>query len=160
FGLSDLQSRGPVDQVGPTWDFRYKVARINPYGGREMEQDARTMNRIGAELGHEVRTALLKEHRYPPKPDMAARMENNRKRDELEAKMQMLRIEDTRLRREIESITERMRGEPPEKITQACERQRKWIKESDKVFREYRKELIRLREEAHTLNLPEEGKRE
>ena len=155
FGLNDLRSRGPVGQVGPIWDFRYKDARINPYGGREMERDGRT-DGFNSDLRDEALRALLVEHRNPPKPDMGARIENYQKRDELERKMQDLRNEDSRRRDEIQSIKEQMRGEAADKIEEACEQHWKWIKETDGTFREYRKELMRLRAEAHTLNLPEE----
>ena len=74
--------------------------------------------------------------------------------------MRELRTKDTHVRREIEMIKTSMKGEPKSKIDKAYEKQQKWIKETDGIFREYRKELIRLEKEAHTLNLPDESQKD
>ncbi len=159
FGLNDLEARGSVGLQGPLWDFKYTVARINPYGGRELERDGRTGG-IHNDLRQEALRALLVERKYPPVPDIDARLQNYKKRNELLTKMRELRTKDTQVRREIEMIKTSMKGEPKSKIDKAYEKQQKWIKETDGIFREYRKELIRLEKEAHTLNLPEESRKD
>ncbi len=137
----------------------FRTALVNPYGGRELERDGRT-GKFYNDLREEALRALLVERKYPPRPDIDARMENYKKRNELSTKMRELRTKDTHVRREIEMIKTSMKGEPKSKIDKAYEKQQKWIKETDGIFREYRKELIRLEKEAHTLNLPDESRKD
>ncbi|MBQ9432586.1 MAG: hypothetical protein IJU44_13645 [Kiritimatiellae bacterium] len=137
----------------------FRTALVNPYGGRELERDGRT-GKFYNDLREEALRALLVERKYPPRPDIDARMENYKKRNELSTKMRELRTKDTHVRREIEMIKTSMKGEPKSKIDKAYEKQQKWIKETDGIFREYRKELIRLEKEAHTLNLPDESQKD
>ena len=155
FGLSDLQSRGPAGQVGAIWDFRYKDARINPYGGREMEMDGRAVDRIGRDLRAEALHALLKEKKYPPRPDMVARMENERE-------SKVLRIREQKLRNEMSDIIHQLKNEKkqfkddPRKIQEIEKREKELDTKYLPELKMLNKEIDQLRKEAHTLNLPEE----
>ena len=155
FGLSDLQSRGPVGQVGPIWDFRYKDARINPYGGREMEKDVRT-NSISGDLQDESLQALLEKHRYPPKPDLEARLENRKKQYEMLKEINRCREVNKALRESIKKEEERLKGGNQAEIEKATKGLREKLKESGSRVHHCFDEIERLKKEAHTLNLPEE----
>ena len=155
FGLSDLQSRGPVGQVGPIWDFRYKDARINPYGGREMERDGRT-DGFNSDLRDEALHALLVERRYPPKPDIEARMANFRKQVELNDEIVKAREVNASLREKIRETEERMKEKPKDEVERATMTYRSELTASGDIVRRCSKEISRLKKESHTLNLPEE----
>ncbi|MBP5321978.1 MAG: hypothetical protein J6334_13455 [Kiritimatiellae bacterium] len=157
FGLSDLQSRGPVGQVkDPNWDFRYRIARINPYGGRELEWDERAAT-ITGELHDEALQALLIEHRYPPRPDWEARLANRQKRHDLQVEINRCREVNKGLRESIKKEEIRLKGKNPAEIEIATRTLREKLKASGKRVHECFDELERLKNEAHTLNLPEEG---
>ena len=155
FGLSDLQSRGPVGQVGPIWDFRYKDARINPYGGREMERDGRAVDRIGGDLRKEALQALLNEHKYPPRPDMAARMENERKSKALRKERSEIENVYYPTFRDLDEERVRMQGNP-EKLKEIANKVKELESKYGPRLDELNNQLKELRAEAHTLNLPEE----
>ena len=144
----------------PEFRFSSSDLVLNPYGGRELERDART-NGFNSELRDEVLQALLKEHQYPPKPDIEARMANSEKRIELHREIINVRKEGTVLRKKIKEIEDQMSGKKSQKdIDLATEEYRKRLSDIGDVVQKCTREINRLEEEAHTLNLPEEGKRE
>ena len=159
FELGDLQARGPVGQEGPIWDCRYRIIRINPYGGRELEWDERAAT-ITGELHDEALQALLIEHRYPPRPDWEARLANRQKRHDLQVEINRCREVNKGLRESIKKEESRLKGKNPAEIEKATRTLREKLKASGQRVHECFDELERLKKEAHTLNLPEEGKRE
>ena len=155
FGLSDLQARGSIDKMKPCWDFHFKVARINPYGGRELERDEWAANNIEGDLRGEALQALLKEHKYPPRPDIVARMEN-------EHKSKVLRIREQTLRNEMYDVIHQLQKERqqfkdnPRKLQEIEKRDKELDAKYLPELKQLNKEIERLHKEAHTLNLPEE----
>jgi len=68
-----------------SFSFDYDHALINPTGSPLMELDeAMSGSDIMRGYGRRCLTVLLEEHRYPPRPDMKARLDNRRKWQELE----------------------------------------------------------------------------
>ena len=155
FELGDLQARGPVGQEGPIWDCRYRIIRINPYGGRELEWDERAAT-ITGELHDEALQALLIEHRYPPRPDWEARLANRQKRHDLQVEINRCREVNKGLRESIKKEESRLKGKNPAEIEKATRTLREKLKASGQRVHECFDELERLKKEAHTLNLPEE----
>ena len=153
FGLDDLESRSWVGLQGPRWRFHYDVARINPYGGREMEQDRRT-GRIYSEIRNDALHAFLIDHRLAPKPDITARLYNDSKRKVLEDQRNLIGEEERALRRKMEELQEKQ-GHDHE-VGQNLKVMQDELYRFLPRYRAIDKELKRLDEEAHTLNLPEE----
>lgn len=85
-------------------------------------------------------------------------MANCRKRGELHREIINVRKEGTVLRNKIKEIEDRMSGKKD--IDLATEEYRKRLSDIGGVVQRCTREINRLEEEAHTLNLPEEGKRE
>ena len=147
-------TRGGLD---PKPDFRFLMSSLvlNPYGGREMERDERAINWIGDDLRAEALHALLKEHKYPPRPDMAARMENDRKAKALRKERSEIENVYYPAFRDLDEERVRMQGNP-EKLKEISRK----VKELDSKYGprldELNNQLKVLRSEAHTLNLPEE----
>ena len=153
FGIDDLRIA-----IGPTfthWDFTFSNARINPYGGREMERDGRAVDRIGGDLHEEALHALLKEHKYPPRPDMAARMENERKSKALRKERSEIENVYYPAFRDLDEERVRMQGNP-EKLQEIANKVKELESKYGPRLDELNNQLKELRAEAHTLNLPEE----
>ncbi|MBQ9430277.1 MAG: carboxypeptidase regulatory-like domain-containing protein [Kiritimatiellae bacterium] len=156
FEINDLRVSSP-----PLihWDFTFTSARINPYGGRELERDGRT-DGFYSELREDTLHALLAERKYPLRPDMAARRRNCDQRNALNDEIRNARKVNAELRQKISETEARMKGKPKDKVDRATEAYRKQLSESGKTVRRCSLEIRRLEKEAHTLNLPDESRKD
>jgi len=136
--------------------FGYDCARINPTGSPLMESDE-SMDASPVMHGFTERciSALLEEHRYPPRPDIAARKANRRKWKELEVLGDQCFAEIRKYREEKDAILQTIKGHNlPEDNDELAQLQRK-INDKDQEMRKCVLEQSRLDKELVSLFEPE-----
>ena len=141
----------------PFFEFGYSVAFFNPTGSRILESD-QDLEKAG--LAESIRInafeSLLLDHRYPPRPDIRARVENRKRRSEVEKELKLLQDRANECYRlEIKPLRDKNKGLSTDELDKILEPARRKVWKIRDQMRQLRDKLEELDKEILTLVLPE-----
>ena len=154
FGLGDLVAKGNENSV--YCEFACRCYRVNPFGGRTFEQIrlTRPVARYYDEIMKRFLKSLVEDHRYPPRPDVVRFEANCERREKLK---ELYRDNSHAAQQYCNQISELKYGS--EHPTKEDEKKMAELAVKEKFYGDkavaFKKELMRLEEEAPTLILPE-----
>ncbi len=137
--------------------FRYDMALVNPTGGRSLENDdeLKAMD-IAESICINALESLLFDHRYPPRPDIRARVENRKRRSAVEKELKLLQDRaDECYRLEIKPLRDKNKGLSTEELDKILEPARRKVWKIRDQMRPLQCKLEELDKEILTLVLPE-----
>ncbi len=141
----------------PTFDFQYDTAFFNPTGSRTLENDD-TLKTL--KIDESIRTSafesLVFDHRYPPRPDIRARVENRKRRAIVEKELKQLQDRANECYRlEIKPLRDKNKGLSTDELDKILEPARRKVWKIRDQMRPLRDKLEELDKEILTLVLPE-----